>query len=286
MIKPHIKPIIDTDFTELLSYLLEDFGSEHNELLKYLPPETITQAEKIYIEEPNTKIFLQRCETEIVQPHLPHAMSLLRQHINVGRERTFSAWLVMLLYCVVEERVPVHQRTIPNKINCPKGIRYYDIKRHWTKKIEPHLANDKVQDALIKDFNKFTFGRWKQEFKSGNVPHEFESCDWFCEHKGPMPRFWQYVKHSACHYLVNFNLELAMQVEPSRIWRIVTSDEHSTVWDGKKTLFDMNFLALGVTAKQAFNYSNEQHLPPGQHLQVFLAEPFSIEIENIKNKIL
>jgi hypothetical protein len=43
-------------------------------------------------------------------------------------------------------------------------------------------------------------------------------------------------------------LKLAMQVEPNRIWHIVTSDEHSTVWDGKKTLSDMNFLALGVTA--------------------------------------
>jgi hypothetical protein len=57
-----------------------------------------------------------------------------------------------------------------------------------------------------------------------------------------------YVKHAACHWLVNFALELAQHVEPNRAWRIITSQEHSTVWDGKDTLFDFNFLALGVTA--------------------------------------
>jgi hypothetical protein len=150
-----------------------------------------------------------------------------------------------------------------NKIICPEGIRYYDIKRHWTKKIEPHLANDKVQDALVTDFNKFTFGRWKQRFKRGDLPQDFESCVWGREHKGPMPRFWQYVKHGACHWLVNFNLELAMQVEPNRIWRIVTSQRHSTVWDGNITLFDMNFFA-----EESFNLANEKHLPPGRHLKV------------------
>jgi hypothetical protein len=93
-----------------------------------------------------------------------------------------------------------------------------------------------------------------------------------------MPRFWQYVKHSACHWLVNFNLELAMQVEPNRMWRILTSEEHSTVWDGNITLFDMNFLALGVTPKEAFNIANEEHLPPGQHVEVHFAEHYSIGV--------
>jgi hypothetical protein len=30
-------------------------------------------------------------------------------------------------------------------------------------------------------------------------PHEFENCDWWHSHRGPMPRFWRYVKHGACH---------------------------------------------------------------------------------------
>ena len=29
-------------------------------------------------------------------------------------------------------------------------------------------------------------------------------------------------------------------------WQIITNDEHSTVWDGKYTFFDMNYLALKV----------------------------------------
>ena len=40
------------------------------------------------------------------------------------------------------------------------------------------------------------------------------------------------MKHAACHWLVNFALELAQLVEPDRKWRIITSDKHSTVWDG------------------------------------------------------
>ena len=45
--------------------------------------------------------------------------------------------------------------------------------------------------------------------------------------------FWKYCKHAACHWLVNFTLELAQVVKPKHIWRIITLDEHSTVWGGK-----------------------------------------------------
>jgi hypothetical protein len=31
-----------------------------------------------------------------------------------------------------------------------------------------------------------------------------------------LPRFWQYVKHGACHWLVNFGLRLAMLAAPAR----------------------------------------------------------------------
>ncbi len=124
-------------------------------------------------------------------------------------------------------------------------MRYYDLQRHWTRRIATHLDDGKLNSVLVRDFNKFTFGRWRQPFTHGQFPREFESCDWWCGHHGPEPRFWLYVKHSACHWLVNFNLRLAQLVEPDRAWRIMTSDEHSTVWDGDQTLFDFNFLALG-----------------------------------------
>jgi hypothetical protein len=155
-------------------------------------------------------------------------------------------------------------------------MRYYDLKRHWTRKIEPHLADPRVSNVLVRDFNKFTFGRWNTPFTHGQYPHEFESCDWWIFHRGPMPRFWKYVKHSACHWLVNFNLRLAQLVEPEREWRIVTSEKHSTVWDGDQTLFDFNFLAMGVAPDECFALADVEHLPPGKELKIHFAEHFSV----------
>jgi hypothetical protein len=157
----------------------------------------------------------------------------------------------------------------------PRGIRYYDLKRHWTKRIMPHLANTKLNDTLVENFNKFIWGRWRKQFKHGELPFAYESCDWWCEHRGPMPRYSQYVKHSACHWLVNWALELAQLVEPKRQWRIITSDRHSTVWDGEQLLFDFNFQALGVSPEECFTLAHEQELKPGELLLVHMAEHYT-----------
>ncbi len=77
-------------------------------------------------------------------------------------------------------------------------MQYYPIQENW-RKIKKIIATDEVQDGLVENFNKFTFGRWDEEFKRGMVPFEFESCDWHIDRVGRMPPFWNYVKHSACH---------------------------------------------------------------------------------------
>jgi hypothetical protein len=154
-------------------------------------------------------------------------------------------------------------------------MRYYDLKGHWTRRIEPHLDDEWLNAILVRDFNKFTYGRWRQVFTAGQYPREFESCDWSIEHRGKEPRYWRYVKHSACYWLVNFNLRLAQLAEPRRPWCILTSDEHSTVWDGDQTLFDFNFLALGVAPEECFRLANRRQLKPGRELKVYLAEHFS-----------
>jgi hypothetical protein len=73
---------------------------------------------------------------------------------------------------------------------------------------------------------------------------------------------------------VNFNLRLAQRVDPSRPWQIVTSDKHSTVWDGKETLFDLNFLALGVDPNEAFKLADGERLAPGEERRTYLAEHY------------
>lgn len=145
-------------------------------------------------------------------------------------------------------------------------MKYYDFESNWVDQIEQHLMDVNLNRVLVHDFNRFTYGRWRKEFTFGHVPFEFESCDWFLnyaiEHDDILPPHWDYVKHSAAHWLVNFNLKLAMLTEPKKQWRILTSNLHSTVWDGKDTLFDINFSALGVDPDEAFILANQGELLP------------------------
>ena len=57
-------------------------------------------------------------------------------------------------------------------------MKYYPIVKNWSRKIKPHLVNGMVQMVLVGDFNRFTYGRWHDEFKPGMKPTEFELCDW------------------------------------------------------------------------------------------------------------
>lgn len=135
-------------------------------------------------------------------------------------------------------------------------MKYYPIVKKWST-LRPLIQEKEIQDILIRDFNKYTMGRWKTKFESGMKPEDIESCDWRLSRRGRHPEFWQYVKHGACHWVVNFCLKLAMTVEPNKSWRIVSSQLHSTVWDGEETLFDFNFLALGVEATEAWRLANQ-----------------------------
>lgn len=164
-------------------------------------------------------------------------------------------------------------------------MKYYPIQKNW-KKIKRLIETKQVQDILIKDFNKYTFGRWNKLFEPGMTPHEFESCDWWCDHKGRMPAYWNYVKHAACHWLVNFNLELAKLAEPGKEWRIMTSQLHSTVWDGNETLFDFNFSALGVDPNEAFELASNKGnmLKVGVKKTIYFAAHYSIELGKRKKK--
>ena len=91
-------------------------------------------------------------------------------------------------------------------------------------------------------------------------PAAYDSCDWrWCQgRRGPKPHYWDYVCHSACHWVVSLHLWVAKQAEPNRDWRIVSSNKHSTVWDGKKTLFDGNFMALGIDEEETWELAAEQ----------------------------
>lgn len=146
-------------------------------------------------------------------------------------------------------------------------MEYYNMVKNWHK-IKPHLTNERLNKVLVRDFNKFTMGRWNEGFKTGMFPSDFESCDWQLRRIGRPPAYWNYVKHGACHWLVNFNYILATLVEPNIDWRILTSIDHSTVWNRDEILFDMNFLALRVHPLICFQMANEKMLGRGRLLNV------------------
>ena len=132
------------------------------------------------------------------------------------------------------------------------GLEYYPLRRSWTRKIVPHLQEKKLNAILVRDFNRYTLGMWNIFFRPGMLPEQIDTCDWRLDKRRPYPRYWQYVRHGACHWIVNFALRLAMLAEPNRTWRIISSDGHSTVWDGRRTLFDFNFQALGFSSAETW----------------------------------
>jgi hypothetical protein len=156
-------------------------------------------------------------------------------------------------------------------------MHYYDLQRNWTLKIVPHLNNATLKAILVCDFSYYCVERWNKTFRPGQLPEDVDSCDWrvYPARRGPRPRYWTYVALGACHCIVNFSLCLALLAEPKRTWRIVTSEWHSTVWDGTKALFDFNYQALGISASECWRRArygkNHEILMPGQ--QQVLHEP-------------
>lgn len=151
-------------------------------------------------------------------------------------------------------------------------MKYYDVSKNWTKKISPHIAD--VYDILINDFNEFLIDNAKDrnlpypiKFTLGEHPFDYESVGWYLHRKGPLPRYYGFTRHGACHYLVNTNLKLITLAEPSKTWKIITSTKHSTVWDGDQTLFDINYFAYEVSPEECFKTANKRHLKPGQYLR-------------------
>ena len=159
----------------------------------------------------------------------------------------------------------------------PKGIEYYPFTNKWHR-IRPHLTNPEFRAILERDFNKYTTGRWSQTFGPDQLPGDFDCGDWIPIQRAlrrRFPAYWSYVVLNACHWLVNANLKLAEFAEPNRQWRILTSQTHSTVWDGKLTLFDMNYCAFEERPQHSFLDAYGRELKPGKQLKVGWAEHYT-----------
>lgn len=139
---------------------------------------------------------------------------------------------------------------------------YLDVQRHWGK-LGPIFRSPRAACIWMPCLLEYSMQRaFDHGFKYSPprsepyCPAMFDSCDWRFnrEKRGRMPEYWDYVCHSACHWIVDLDLFVAINAYPKIPWRIVSHQKHSTVWNGdlgKPVLFDVNFLALGVPAAEA-----------------------------------
>jgi hypothetical protein len=58
-------------------------------------------------------------------------------------------------------------------------MHFYDAIKNW-RRIKRHLADAEFNLILIEDFNKYTYGQWREPFpaESRPYPRSFESCAW------------------------------------------------------------------------------------------------------------
>lgn len=85
------------------------------------------------------------------------------------------------------------------------------------------------------------------------LPVDVDTCDWrYIKGPGRPPTFFDYCCHGACHWLAVPNLILARLMFPEITWQVASSTFHTTVISTEdKLMFDLNYLALEVPAKQA-----------------------------------
>jgi hypothetical protein len=144
-------------------------------------------------------------------------------------------------------------------------VRYFDLEKEWPR-IVPHLETNPV----IRDTLAFHFGRYTQEdfgIPFAGYPCLFEKdSSWRKDIPTPHPEYMRWVCLETCFVLVNFLLALSKAVEPERQWRIIYSENHATVWDGLDTLFEFNYLALGIPPQDCFHFAYSKELIPGEYL--------------------
>lgn len=158
-------------------------------------------------------------------------------------------------------------------------MKYYNFQKNW-RRIKHQLNSPEVQYVLFHDLNLCP--KVGGKFRMGDLPKNYETAFWLNNRRGRPPAYLDYVLHGSCHWLVNFNMKLATLVEPNQAWRILTSDKHSTVWDGKNTLFDMNYCGLRVAPAEAYRLANQEALKVGKFMSFI---PKGLSVEKLKKAV-
>lgn len=144
-----------------------------------------------------------------------------------------------------------------------RPVVYTDLQSRW-REIGPLFRSRECASIWIPCMSEYmqqksSNPKWKFKFDSGKyrTPSDFDSCDWRWEakRKGRHPAFWDYACYRACHWVADMCLFVAISSEPGFPWRIISSEKHTVVWNGLlefPILFDINFSAMGVPAKESW----------------------------------
>jgi hypothetical protein len=151
-------------------------------------------------------------------------------------------------------------------------MKFYPVTENWTL-IKRYVEDEDVRQALNSDFNKYTMARFGKPFGPGQFPADFEDKERL-KYSGNVQEPFRYVKMGAAHWTVNFSLMVAMRVAPEKPWCIIRTLNHSSVWDGENTVFDiygMAFFELGAPESfiRAVRGTNSQELEPGELLKTY-----------------
>ena len=139
-----------------------------------------------------------------------------------------------------------------------QSIRYYPIAKNW-RKLKPIFESQYIsefwRDQLwnMAEQHNWT-GRLVTLQNPLSRPKDFDISDWRFDRRGRPPEWHDYVVYRACHYMGRVYHEVISMVEPNECWSLVKSQAHTTCWNRRRNiLFDPQFQALGIAAREAFN---------------------------------
>lgn len=164
----------------------------------------------------------------------------------------------------------------------------------WKKDLKKHYNRSRIYDHNLSDYefnsdriiDRFIYiSQFEKRFSNSKKPSDYDYFYWRYERLGftdRMPAFWDYVVHDKSHWMVNFNLFVAEQAFPEEPWRIIVSDEHACVWNGRELFFDMNYSALIPDVKKHPFYDKL-----GKNVRVLaIGEKLKLSISDDDNEML
>ncbi|MEN9566485.1 MAG: hypothetical protein RLZZ69_1681 [Cyanobacteriota bacterium] len=176
---------------------------------------------------------------------------------------------------------------MPRAKKLPLDCEYFDHRKHW-RKLQPIFESDEIKEASNREMNSFKLTDYhpgNRVYRNFRYPEEYDNSDWRFERgRGRPANYLRWVCSRSCHWSAIVNLQVLWIYQPEIPWCLVTSRDHSTVWDGHKLIFDMQYYALTIPINELVEIvnssKNREIYPPGISLIHFPEESPDYETAN------